>query len=151
MSRRARLALSSTGLVIVAITLGACGMSVGSGVIGSLGAAIFAAGLLFGAGSQSGCDDMVGPCLSPIPEDAAEVDSFGPCLGMALPDAGTDATDSDALGVCLTPVEFVVEPDLPEVDTPSPRATPPTRSESLDRLKDRLPADVVDRLTRTEP
>ena len=109
--RGVRAVLLSSGLVVIAITATACSMSVGSGIVGSLGAALLGAGLLFGASSQSGCE------------------SAEPCLSMV--DAGSDA-GFDA-GTAHAPV-----PELP------------TRAEALDRMKDRLPADVVERLSESE-
>lgn len=129
MSPRVRVALSFSGLAVIAFTVTACTMSVGSGVLGSLGAALFAAGLLVGTASQAGCDTS--PCLSPLPPDAMEEpDSMGPCLGIPLPDGGIPhdaATTSDA-------------------GTAQARS----RAEALERMKDRLPVDVLDRLDAPE-
>jgi hypothetical protein len=135
MSRRVRLALSFAGLAVIAVTVTACTMSVSGGVLGSLGAALFAAGLLFGTTSQAGCDTS--PCLSPVPPDASiEPDSMGPCLGMPLPDGG------------LVP-DSGIGPDA-GADLDAGQSVAPSRAEAIDRLRDRLPADVLDRLTTPE-
>lgn len=75
----------------------------------------------------------VGPCLSPMPPDGG----VGPCLDVMPPDAD--------LGPCLSPMP----PDATtqaEVKPAGQAVAAADRQEVLEKLQDRLPADVKDRL-----
>ncbi|HEY3445239.1 MAG TPA: hypothetical protein VGK67_02700 [Myxococcales bacterium] len=107
-------------------------------------------------------DANVGPCLDVQPPDA----QIGPCLSPPAPDAGVGvclSVDAD-LGPCLSPPQDPPDADLgpclsPPADPPDATAdsrvpTKPAdsalasadRQQVLERLQDRLPDDVKDRL-----
>lgn len=161
MPRRTRTYLVVVGLLLATSTVTACTVSAAGGIIGSIGAILLAGGLLLGVGSQAGCEDEVGPCLSMAAPDAGIDADVGPCLSQPLLDGGTDAD----IGPCLDPIPWDASPDAeigpclsqmaPDggtalLDTPHrPGATSiddDNRAAALDRMRGKLPADVVARL-----
>lgn len=109
-------------------------------------------GQLPDAAVDSGLDARVGPCLEAPAPDAGRDAEVGPCLDIA-PDSGTDA----AFEVCLS----MWIPDAGEADSApagAQSAMPPVRtaqdaaasarSGAIEKLRDRLPPDVVARLER---
>jgi hypothetical protein len=163
LTSRTRSRLIVLALLLVVSTVTACTVSAAGGIIGSIGAVLLAGGLLLGVGSQAGCDDEVGPCLSmSIPDGGVDAD-IGPCLSQPAPDAGTDADIGPCLDVIpwdAAPPDAEIGPCLSQIapdassasllDTHPPAGTATidddNRSAALDRLRDRLPADVVARL-----
>ena len=75
-------------------------------------------------------DVYIGPCLTPLPPD----------LGPAPSDVGPDATDggSDASSTDMAPRDMMEMGAAPE------------RREILDRLRDRLPSDVAERIDQDD-
>lgn len=92
-----------------------------------------------------GGEDGVGPCLGALPPDGGQ-DSVGPCLSPPAPDSG--GKDAPA-GPCLTPPPPDASARLtPRTPAPRPRVASlaQERAAAMDRLGQRLPADVQARL-----
>jgi hypothetical protein len=102
--------------------------------------------------APDGGADTIGPCLSPRPPDGA-VDTVGPCLGPIPPEVGPCLSVDSTVGPCLSPPppDASVSPCLSRPAPDASAAVAPTldqqRAAAIARLRDRLPADVADRLT----
>lgn len=162
-----RLFASSVAALSVAILATSC--SVGSGVgVGGAVVTLFVVLVLAGGTSatQTGCDGTtVEPCLSPplgdtsgepgdasdagVP-DAADADgeTLEPCLSVRPPDSGQDADSSLDDASDEDAADDVGDGTSDGGETVGTRE--PDRREIIDRLEDRLPDDVVDRLSEDE-
>ncbi|MGC4119047.1 MAG: hypothetical protein QM765_31670 [Myxococcales bacterium] len=154
--------------MLVVASLGLSGLSACSfqslfGAGAGLGFAGFVTAILLLLGTATtttGChpclsilvSDDVGPCLSPPRPDAGAPD-VGPCLDVMPPDADlgpclSPPIDPDAgLGACLSqppPSDASVDATLPA--TPDSALASADREQVLQKLQDRLPEDVQERL-----
>lgn len=159
--RRLAAAVAVAGVVAVAT---GCNAGIGIGVGGGLATLLLM--LLLAGGSttaQSGC--RVEPCLSPPVDrdatDAGDVRDAGdtggetlqPCLSPPPPDTGDDTGDVDGGDVSDVPSDGTDgDGGVPDadangtVDGDAVGSRTPDRQEIVDRLDERLPDDVVDRL-----
>ncbi len=117
--------------VLAAVTLAACGPASSGGLFGGIGFGVIGLVLLFLTGGGQGCNDGgcfgpcldVGPCLSYVPQEFDQGTDAGP--GDAGRDGGVDSGASDTGDVGTL-----------------------GRRDLLDKYRDRLPADLQERLDR---
>ncbi len=145
--------LISTVLLLVAVSLGGT----------QAGCSDFHVGPCLSPAYDGGYDDPdVGPCLSPPPPDGGW-DTDQPDADASDADA-SDADDADAyIGPCLSPPPPDTGPDADEPDTGDASdaadangadaadgaevgSADPERRRILDKMRQRLPADVLERL-----
>ena len=164
---RSRLVYALIAFLLAMVALAACSPSTAASA-GSAGAiALFVLGLLLAGGlttTQVGCDDdIVGPCLSPLPPpgwdlgEDMEVD-VGPCLSPPLdmevdvgPCLSQDIDPEVDVGPCLEAPFDMGGEEMGALTPYAPQRGEPTeREELLEKLSDRLPADVLAKLRGDE-
>lgn len=158
--RRRTVELRAWHVALVACFGAACTAGAGGGAAGALvTAVVVGAALLAACGKPSNNKDPdVGPCLSPPfnnefdmgpqpdvgPSDMGPQPDIGPCLSPPFEDMGPDPLD---VGPCLSqpPPDLGMDAgDMGEVGALPARQ----KREILERLEDRLPADVAARLKK---
>jgi hypothetical protein len=150
-------------LLLAGSVLTACTVSASGGIAGSIVSTLLLVFALTAVGTtQTGCETCLGACLSPLPEDVGTDEDtgdadVGPCLSFidvgadtptdadtgdsdVSPDAtdAADSRDAEHLDAADTADAADSDAELGSVD--------PERRRILDKMRQRLPADVLEKL-----